>query len=294
MAFKNNLLDRMAGGEFLISIQIDPPGTNKTAEFKNVVDQLIASGVELVDINSSRRISHDSIQLATALARCGLDVIPHVTTRDSSINGLINQVFAAYAWGPVRNFLMIAGDPYEASQAMAPSHGVFQTDAVGALRAFDTHLRKNDKLLLDITLAAATNQNESDLTREGKRIQEKQSAGADFFMSQPVFSKNQALHLFDFYQTHSRKPLLVGIWPLINPKTARAIREGRIVGVVLPDEIYQEAHGREDETEFERWGIEKAYALIEWIRKSKKAQGVYIVAPLRNPLLLNDLFQKIF
>jgi len=290
----SGLLETINRNEFVISVQIDPPGVAAVDEFKDAMEKLMKVGVTLVDVNSSRRISHDSIQLAVVLSQLGLEVIPHITTRDSSINGLLNQILASYVWGDVRNFLLITGDPYEASQAVIPSRGVFQTDSVGALKALEKHLRRNEKFKLPITLSASVNQNEPSLLREGKRIQEKERSGADFFMSQPIFSRAQAEHLFDFYHTHSKKPLLVGIWPLINAKTINVISKGRIVGVALPREVYNEAERRsDDEAGLHEWGLEEAYQLTKWIRESGKAQGVYIVAPTRNPLLLLDFLKKI-
>ena len=147
--------------DFVVSVQIDPPASRELEEFKSVIAALLAIGVRIVDINSSRRISHDSIQLAVALAQIGLTTIPHVTTRDSSVNGLLNQIFSAYEWGGVRDFLFITGDSYEASQAIIPSRGVFQTDSIGAIDACNKHLRKNPKLQLALSLYAAVNQNES-------------------------------------------------------------------------------------------------------------------------------------
>jgi len=283
----------MNSDDFVVSVQIDPPATRKLNDFKRVMAILLASGVRIVDVNSSRRISHDSIQLAVALAQMGFITIPHVTTRDSSLNGLLNQIFAAYEWGGVRDFLFITGDPYEASQSITPSRGIFQTDSIGAIEACDKYLRKDLKLQLDLTFYAAVNQNEADLACEGERLKAKESAGADFFMSQPVFSKKQALCLFDFYEKHSKKPLLVGIWPLIHPKTISSIHEKRIVGVCLDDETWaQAARHTADQSKLQNWGLKRAYDLVEFICASKRAQGVYIVAPARNPLILLDTLRE--
>jgi len=293
--YKAKILERMLHGEFLISVQIDPPGLANAEKFNEMMDELIKNRVTLVDINSSRRISHDSIQLASILSQKGLEVIPHITTRDSSINGLINQILAAYDLNKVNNFLVITGDPYEASQAIVPFEGVFQTDAVGALSAFDTNLRKvGAEIRRDLTFAAAVNQNEEDLKGEGKWIREKEKAGADFFMSQPVFSEEQALMLIDFFSRYSSVPLLVGVWPLIHYKTIEAISKGKVVGVVLPPEIYKEAETyQEDENALREWALDKTERLIAFIKNLGLAYGVYIVAPARNPLLILELIKKV-
>lgn len=293
-AQKNLFWHRIQNGEFIVSVQIDPPDSSEIAEFKKSTGTLKRCGVRLVDINSSRRISHDSIGLAVALSQMGLETIPHVTTRDSSMNGLLNQMIAAYAWGNVRNFLIITGDPYDNDKRKAvipETKGVFHIDSIGALRVVNAYLRQEKGL--DIKLAAAVNQNEPDLARDGWRIEEKERAGADFFMSQPVFSKAQLYQLLDFYHNHSAKPLLVGIWPLTHIKTIENIRNGNIVGVVLPDDVYEESknYSKEQGTLLS-WGMNNASELMSEIKEKQLAQGVYIVAPARNPASLTVLLRK--
>lgn len=287
---RKRLLEKMYEGEFVISIQIDPPTTADFSQFADMVRELMEHGVELVDVNSSRRLSYDSLALAMELSRWGLEVIPHVTTRESSIEGLLKQILTAYSIGGVRNFLVITGDPHESPHPK----GVFHTDSVGAIEALNKRFRENPLECLDIDFAAAVNQNE-DLEKEAKRVLAKVATDTDFFMSQPVFSEAQALHLFEWYDRCSLEPLLVGVWPLTNWKTIEAIRRGVITGVVLPDEIYEEAaHYQADAAKLEKWGLEKAEALTKFLCGHKREKsGIYIVAPFRNPLSIMSLFEKV-
>jgi 5,10-methylenetetrahydrofolate reductase len=66
MSKKEGILDRMKKGEFSVSVQLDPPRTDNVGDFKESLTKLKKAGVSLVDINSSKRISHDSIQLSVA------------------------------------------------------------------------------------------------------------------------------------------------------------------------------------------------------------------------------------
>lgn len=289
----------MESGEFLISVQIDPPGMGKFSEFKETISVLKEADVTLIDINSSRRISHDSIHLGVALSEVGFETIPHVTTRDSSINGLANQILAAHEWAGLRHFLIITGDPYEANQSLIPSQGVFQTNSIGAISALHTTLCSSSDpqlLQLPIRIAAAVNQNENDLVREREQLDAKCGAGADFFMSQPVFSEAGADLLFGFYNSKkTQKPLMIGIWPLIHAHTAKAIRSGRIVGVTLPEYEYGKICWLIDQGEKELiyWGLFRAEELIRYIKRNDMAQGVYIVAPARNPRLILPFLKEI-
>ncbi len=290
----NYLLEALKKKKFIVSTQIDPPGIGPVSEFKKVLRKLMKAGVKIVDINSSRRISHDSVHLAGELSRLGFEVIPHVTVRDSLISGLINQILAAYHWGSVKNFLIITGDPYETKQAILNTKGIFQTDSIGALKFLDEYLRKDPRFRLKINLSAAVNQNEENLIKEGERVKCKKDAGADFFMSQPVFDKIQARKLFDFYFKYSNKPLIVGIWPLMHSKTFEVIKTGKVVGVKVPQRIINETKNFiSDEESLRIWSIKKSAQLINFIKDTKIAAGVYIVAPLKNPLLLLDILERI-
>ena len=267
------ILKRIARREFLISVQLDPPSPGMFPKFNDSLKKLRRAGVKVFDVNSSRRICHDSIQLASELCGTSADVIAHITTRDSSVNGLLNQILAAYEWSDLKNFLVITGDPYESKQAVFPSRGVFQTDSIGALKAIDWQFRKNLARPLNIVLAAAVNQNEHDRAKEGKRIEEKIAAGTDIFMSQPVFDSVQADELFKFYGEHSARPLFVGVWPTLNLKTIENIRAGSVEGVRLPRKEYSELISSfTDENELRRKSAERTIGLVRHIRSSGKAR----------------------
>lgn len=284
------LLTRMLGGEFLKSIQIDPPKTNSPEELFSDVELLKKAGVRIVDVNASRRLSLDSIQLASSLTHVGLQVIPHVTTRDGTTASLMNKILGAYTLASIQNFLVISGDSYVS--AAADTGGVFQTDSINALKEIDSHLR-NSNLALNLTLGAAVNQN-GHHEIEGDRVEAKIRAGADFFMSQPVFTPKQAELAYRFYRQYADKPLVMGIWPLTHLHTVENIRNNKVTGVSIPDEVYEEATGYQNDAEALRdWTMRKTSELVRFVEENGLAQGVYIVAPLKKPGQLIDLVQAI-
>ena len=289
MRTRPKLSERMRGGEFLMSIQLDPPVSGNTYDFRAMVKPLVDAGATLFDINSSRRVSHDSIQLAAELSRSDLDVIPHVTLRDSSISGIANQMLAAYAWSGVGSYLVISGDPHDEEKAVFPSRGIFQTHAAEAIKIFDEHLHKSGRAP-DMEFAAAFNQSEEEPIAEVNRAKEKKAAGADFFMSQPVFDLEQAIGLRMLF-AEVEAPLIAGIWPLMDKKTIEKIRKNEIFGVELPERVYKSATILEDGN-LEEWGIAKASNLIAEIKKNGLACGVYVVAPFKSPKLILPLIRE--
>ncbi len=288
---QSELLTRLHDGEFVVSAQIDPPDIPSLDELHVDVAKLQQAGVTIVDINTSRRLSHDAIWLAANLRGAfGLEVIPHISPRDSIPEGLIKQVLTASAVGGIQNFLVITGDPYQ--NPIAATNG-YHPDSIEAIKALDSSLRQS-KLALNVALGAAVNQNERDQEKEAERLQAKIDAGADFFMSQPVFNSEQAEELvFRFYRRHRDQPLIIGLWPLMHFRTIQNIRGGKVVGVEIPDQVYEEAVAHSDERALQEWSTTQAHELTTLIRETGMGQGVYIVAPLRQPGQLIGLVEKI-
>ena len=291
LALTRSINERLASKEFLVSVQIDPPKPDQFDDFRKTINVLADIGVDLVDVNSSRRLCHDSLLLAAYLKNLGLEVIPHITTRDSTINGLLSQMAAANQLQKIKNFLVITGDAYPVGSTLANSPGVFECDSVGLIGIAAEKLKLTAGL--DLTLLAAVNQNNPDLEEEKLRLKQKIVAGAGMFMSQPVFDEEQLEALLKLYAYHTSLPLLVGIWPLVDIKTMRAIEEGKVTGVVIPESVSAESKefGRDAES-LRSWGLMKALQLVQ-AAKDRMAEGVYIVAPSRQPLQILDFLKEV-
>lgn len=288
---RNVLFDQLGSGEFIVSAQIDPPSEippDQTLEkLYEEIPALKGAGIKVIDVNSSRRLSHDSISLSYTLSKdFSLEVIPHITPRDASLLGVMRQIVSASK--EIKNFLIIRGDPHEESET---SKNVFHSDAVGLISAIDINLRKPG-LGLDLKLGAALNQYNG-LLHEAERIKLKEEVGTNFFMSQPVFDKKQTVFTNEFFKKYSSAPLILGVWPIISPRTLESIHAGKIAGVVIPEEVYEEYKAKTDPEELREYGVFKAVELIKYIKAQKLANGVYVVAPFRKPSQIAELITKL-
>ncbi len=292
-------------GEFAVSVQIDPPSVDNEKspwqamdEFRKLVMALKDSGAKLIDINSSRgkneRVFMTSTQLAgQILDKFGIETIPHITTRDLSLAGLINEIETTFAIGGVANFLVITGDPHDANQNF-PHNGVFEVDSIGAIMALNQYLRPREVF----SIAAAVNQNRP--KTEAERLSMKLDAGADFFMSQTVFSVRQAEETAEFCAKHRVENLLIGIWPLDRFRLVEKIRHATeqpgktsgLDGIVLDNETFESASKyQNDPLSFAEWGKELAAETLKFIRDNRLSAGAYIVAPSRKPLLSMEILR---
>src|SRR6185312_8105653 len=98
----------LAAGEWVVSVQLDPPLGGNSAGLLEVAAALAQSGqVGWVDINdnATARAGMSSLMVSAAIERqAGIETIPHLTTRDWSVMGLESMLLGTHAEG-VRNVL---------------------------------------------------------------------------------------------------------------------------------------------------------------------------------------------
>src|SRR6478609_9463350 len=102
-----------SAGEWVVSVQLDPPLVGNSAGLIEVSTALKESGrVGWVDVNdnATARAGMSSLMVsATIERRADIETIPHLTTRDWSVMGLESMLLGAHAEG-VRNVLAVTGD----------------------------------------------------------------------------------------------------------------------------------------------------------------------------------------
>lgn len=294
---ENRVLSSFSQGEFVVSAQVDPP-THTPGSGKEAVRTLIEkirvleqAGIRLIDVNMSRRFTPDPILLSLLIRSevPGVNVIPHLAVRDMAPVQIARSILAAnqHQDKNLDTFLIVTGDPYETTPAVSKSTSV---EAIAEVRS----RLGLEAGLLPIALAAAVDQNAHDEKAEKKRLLQKIDAGTDFFMSQPVFNLIQLERLIEFFRASSSLPLLVGIWPLTNLLTIENIAAGKVTGVVIPSEVLQVArHFQDDREGLKRWAMDSSTELILKLKALRSSQGIYLVAPTKNPDELLPIAKRI-
>jgi len=292
----SGLLTKLRSGQFVRSLQIDPQRGPSDELNRAVVDEVLSRRVvDLVDINSSGSGGRqDSLQIAAGIERLGVETLPHITPRDSSVAGILSQVLGAASWGGVRNVLVIAGDPPK-GDLYAEAKGVYQVDSIGLVRAL-VRLRAGHQVherttmqAFPLSIGVAVNQNAPHVGAELLRLQEKIRAGADFAMTQPFFDLESWLRFREQLEGRVEVPVILGVWPLISLKQARRINEN-VAGVVVPESVcrrLEEAGPQEREV-----GFELVAELIAALERTRSAAGVYVVAPFKQPLQALEVFAR--
>jgi homocysteine S-methyltransferase len=281
----------LEAGEFVVSVQLDPPLGGNASGLVDAARQIRESGfAQVVDVNDNprARARMSGLMASSAILRAtGIEVVPHLTPRDSTIAGLESLLLGAHADG-VRNVLAVTGDAPE--QGDYPGTGsVYDLDSIGLVDLMtrlnggaDFHGRAIDAPTAFYP-GVAVNPTADDLELEAERFRRKLDAGARFAMTQIVFDMS---YLESFLERigGSPIPLLVGVWPIRSLELAVRVHN-ETPGIVVPEHV-QERY-RAAGPDAPKVGVELAHELIAQAREL--AAGVYVVAPFRRPSMVLEL-----
>src|SRR5207248_7015499 len=239
--------------------------------------------------NPRARARMNGIMASVAIERfTGIETIPHLTPRDSTITGLESILLGAHAEG-VRNILAVTGDPPESGDYPG-THTVYDVDAIGLVelmarlnRGEDFHGRSIDAPT-SFFPGIAVNPTADDLELEVDRFHRKIAAGARFGMTQILFDMTFLERFFERFGGPSPIPLLVGVWPIRSLELAVRVHN-ETPGIVVPEDV-QERYRRAG-ANAAHVGTELVHELIDRVRDV--AAGVYVVAPFRRPLGVLDV-----
>ena len=287
----NFLKDRLAcggadaknfGGHKLIAVELAPPVDVNDQKLLDAAHILKQSHVDVVTFpdSPSGRTRADSILMAEKVHKeTGLRVMPHLCCRDKNAIAIRGSVLGAQLNG-IKDFLVITGDPVPVMFRQT-TRSVFNFDSVGMmklLQSMNEEVFGGDK----ITYGGAINQNRLNTKFEIDRIKRKMEAGAEFFLTQPVFSRAQAQILRDM-KAETGATILVGIMPLVSRRNALFMKN-EMAGIEIPDEIIERYGENATRQEGEDCGIQIAREILGYT--ADFADGYYFSFPFNRVHML--------
>jgi methionine synthase / methylenetetrahydrofolate reductase(NADPH) len=240
---RSRLGGRIARGEFCVSVELTAPTGLDTAKTKAAVVQLLAGGVDVVNIADGPRASARMANVAVCArlaAETAVEPILHVCARDRSFLGLVAHLLGAHGLG-LRNLVIITGDPPKMGDYPF-STPVYDVDSVGLLRiaaGLNAGVDPAGKECEPTRFVLATGAEPAahDRDRELRRLEDKQRAGAELVMTQPVYDP-RTLERFLDDAAPLGLPVMVGILPLASHRNAEFLHN-EVPGMSIPAEYRQ-------------------------------------------------------
>ena len=269
----------------LIAVELAPPVSANDEKLLEAAHFLRNEDVDVLTFpdSPSGRTRIDSVLMAEKIRRStGMCVMPHICCRDKNAIAMRSLILGAHI-NDIHNLLIITGDPIP-SLARQTVKSVFNFDSVGLMKIVRD---MNQEYFPDAPMVygGAINQGRRNIEVEIKRVKRKMEIGAEFFLTQPVFSKNDADRVRHIKESTGAR-ILCGIMPLISRKNA-SFMKNEIAGVDITDEIIQRypEHGTKEEGE--AVGVAIAREIIEYTKDF--ADGYYFSFPFNRVHLLKEI-----
>lgn len=273
----------------LIAVELSPPPVAHDEKLMEAAHLLKTYQVDVVTFpdSPSGRTRADSILTAAKVAtETGLCVMPHICCRDKNAIGIRSQLLGAYL-SEIRDFLIITGDPVP-TMVRSEIKGVFNFDSVGLMKLVK-EMNKESFGEDALSYGGAINQNRLNLEVEINRVKKKMEQGAQFFLTQPVFSEEEVAKLRRIKKETGAR-ILCGIMPLVSYKNACFIKN-EMAGMQVTEEVtlrYRDAKTRE---EGEAVGIALAREIMEMAKDF--ADGYYYSIPFNRVYMLEKILKDL-
>lgn len=272
-AFRQKLI---SGTKKVIAVELDPPQENDLSPLFSAAQTFKGLGVDLLTFADSplARTRADSLTTATAIvSRIGIEVMPHLTCRDRNQIALKGGLLAANALG-VSNVLAVTGDPL-ADAGHGKARSVFSMNSQGLMHLIGD-LNTSAFRSAPIFIGGALNINALHFDVELARAQKKVDAGAEFFLTQPVFTDNAVENLAQAKQTLPAK-ILAGIFPVAGYKNALFLNN-EVSGITIDEEFLTVLAAAKPE---DVPALSVEYSLAMARKAAPWCDGFYLMTPLR-------------
>ncbi len=271
------LQKRLEAGEFLVTVELDPPRGHNIEKLVQGAKLLKERGVEIVDINdgSLGRVRMSVLPTAILVREAtGLDINMHFTCRDRNLMGIQADLLGAHAMD-IRNILAMTGDPPRTGDYVNAT-AVFDVDAIGLIRILAGMNEGLDATGNSIgepaafCVGVALNPSAAEPQQEMERFLAKVEAGARWAQTQPVYDL-EVLERF-FARARAPIPVVVGILPLHSSRHAEFLHN-EVPGISIPAEVRRRMS--EAGERGLRIGIETSQELVRGLRG--RYAGAYLM-----------------
>lgn len=279
---KQEPLHEKAKRERSVIVELDTPRHLEIDGFVEGAKQLAKAGADVIMMadNSlaSPRISN--IAMAAILKEHGIRSLPHLTCRDRNLIGLQSHLMGLDAL-ELHDILVITGDPTKVGDFPGATsvYDVSSMELISLIKQLNkggSFTGKSLRKQANFSVAAAFNPNVRVLDRAVARLEKKIEHGADYFISQPVYTKEKIIEIYEATK-HLETPIYIGIMPLTSSRSAEFLHH-EVPGIKLSDEVLARMAACGDDKEASTAeGIAIAKELLD--TACKYFNGIYLITP---------------
>ncbi|MFJ8066301.1 bifunctional homocysteine S-methyltransferase/methylenetetrahydrofolate reductase [Psychrobacillus sp. NPDC096426] len=279
----NEPLHEKAQKERTIIVELDTPRHLDTTTFMEGANKLYDAGVDAVTMadNSlaSPRISNMAMGSMLKLQN-NIRPLAHITCRDRNLIGLQSHLMGLDALG-IHDILAVTGDPTKVGDFPGATsvYDVSSLELIQLIKQLNEGISFSGKSLrkkANFSVAAAFNPNVRVLDRAVKRLEKKIECGADYFITQPVYTKEKIQEIYEATK-HLATPIFIGIMPLTNIRNSEFLHN-EVPGIKLSEEVLERMRAcGEDRERATAEGIQISKELID--TAAELFHGIYIITP---------------
>jgi methionine synthase I (cobalamin-dependent)/5,10-methylenetetrahydrofolate reductase len=279
----SQLAQRLAAGKFVIAVEMDPPRGFSTHKLIAGASLLQEAGADVIDVADSpmARMRMSAWAVCDVIQhKVGVETTLHFPTRGRNLLRVQGDLLAAHALG-IRNVFVVMGDPTSIGDypEAADNYDIVPSGLIKLIKqGFNTGMDHSGTSIGQPTsffVGAALNLKPAEPSREVRNAHRKVLAGADFFLTQPIYDPVAAQAFVKRYESEYGKlqqPVLVGILPLFNARHAHFLHH-EVPGISIPETMRErmEKAGEDGIKEGIRITVELAEQIKSW------GQGIYLM-----------------
>ncbi|KAB2333240.1 bifunctional homocysteine S-methyltransferase/methylenetetrahydrofolate reductase [Cytobacillus depressus] len=266
-----------------IIVELDPPKKLITSSFFEGAKALKEAGIDAITLADNSLASPRVCNTALGYRvkkEVGIRPLVHITCRDRNIIGLQSHLMGLHTLG-LHDVLAITGDPARVGDFPGASsvYDVSSFELIQMIKQLNDGLSISGKDLGEnaaFSVGAAFNPNVRSLEKSVQRLEKKITFGADYFVSQPVFSEQKLVDVHEATK-HLNRPIYIGLMPLISHRNAEFLHN-EVPGIKISDEIRNRmAECKDDPIRASREGLAITKSLID--TAAELFNGIYLITP---------------
>ncbi|MGX6446062.1 bifunctional homocysteine S-methyltransferase/methylenetetrahydrofolate reductase [Neobacillus sp. K501] len=276
-----------------VIVELDTPRKLDTSKFFEGAKVLKEAGIDAITMADNSlaqvRISNESLGYLVK-QELGIRPLIHVACRDRNIIGLQSHLMGLHTLG-MHDVLAITGDPARVGDFPGASsvYDVSSFELIQMMKQLNEGLSFSGKDLGQKTafsIAGAFNPNVRSVEKAVKRLEKKIEYGADYFISQPVFSEEKLIEVYENTK-HLNAPIYIGLMPLTSSRNAEFLHN-EVPGIKIAQPIRDlMASLHDNPVQAGRAGVEITKSLID--AALEMFNGIYLITPFLRYELTTEL-----